>query len=205
MKFDRIDPEYGPTPQQLGAYADGELCADNRAAIDAWLGCHPAQADTVDALRRLPQLYREVPPPMPSPDAWSAVRAGIEKGLHERQAHASAPSWPKSRLVLAAAAAALFAVVFLGKSHWSVQAAKEPYPVVDAGDVAILSIDGNDCDCLVAAQPPVGRIDERDLAMSNDVMVLNLEEHWDRTVAQQRCEEGAPMLFTPPADWDRQP
>lgn len=206
MKWDSIDPDRGPTPEQLGAYADGELSAADCAAVDAWLHHHPAHADMVDALRRVTQLWRDTAPLLPDYAAWSAVRAGIEKGLHPQPARPTAPSRLKSRFVLAVVAAAVLAVVFLSKGHWSeTVAAEEPYPVVEAQDVVIMSIGGDDCACLIGAQPPVGRIDERDLARADDVLVLNLEEHEDRSVAEQRSEAGAPMLFTPPAGWEHQP
>src|SRR5207247_5654688 len=70
MKLDRIDPERGPTPEQLGAYADGELSAPDRATIDSWLRRHPAHAAEVDALRSLTQLWHDTPPPQPSAHAW---------------------------------------------------------------------------------------------------------------------------------------
>ena len=47
-------------------------------------------------------------------------------------------------------------------------------------------------------------IDERDLATPDDVLVLNLEEHWDRTVAEQRSEANGPLMITPPVGWERE-
>ncbi len=216
MKFDPIDPDRGPTPQQLGAYADGELGAADREAVDAWLRRHPEHAAEVEALRNLAQLWRDTPPPQPRMDAWSAVRDKIETRLRERSAGHGRETTPQQgrtqprgslRFGLAVAAAAVLALVILSKGHnLPTAAAEEPYPVINADDVAILSISGGDCDCLVCAQPPVGRIDERDLATPDDVLVLNLEPHQDDgAVPDLHFEDKSPMFITPPPDWNRDP
>ena len=119
-------------------------------------------------------------------------RAGIEKGLREPRPGRFALPWSLVRLGLGVAVAAGIAVLTFSDNKWTAPVAAEPYPVVEAGDVTIMSIGGDDCMCLVAADPPVARIEEHDLATSEDVLVLNLEEHPDsRTVAEQRCEQGA--------------
>jgi hypothetical protein len=227
MKLDWIDPERGPTPQQLGAYADGELSAADRAAVDAWLRRHPARAAEIEAMWRVTQLWRETPPPQPSAEAWSTVRHKIEARLHERPAlghgqetmpqrvetmsqrrppRGTMPPRRSPRFGLAVAAAAVLALVLLSKGHGPAPAQEEPYPVINAEDVAIMSISGDDCACLVGARPPVSRIDESDLATSDDVLVLNLEPHKDDgTVADLHFENGAPMMVTPPAGWEHDP
>ena len=200
MKLDWIDPDRGPTPEQLGAYADGELSDADRDAVDAWLHRHPALAAEVDALQRVTQLWRDTPPPQPGPGAWSTVRNKIEARLNGPSKPAvPPPTSPRFGLVFAAAA--VLALVLLGKANGPVPAAEEPFPVISADDVAILSITGNDCACLVAARPPVSRIDDHELAMQDDVVVLN----WDGLQTDPRFEDGAPMMFTPPAGWQREP
>src|SRR5205814_7023357 len=55
MKSAWIDPDEGPTPEQLAAYADGELADADRAAVEAWLLRDPSAAAEVEAQRRLTQ------------------------------------------------------------------------------------------------------------------------------------------------------
>ena len=82
----------------------------------------------------------------------------------------------------------------------------EPYAVVSAEDVTILSICGCDTDLLVAAQPPIGMIVEQELATRNDAEVLNREPHIDGVLADMRfAEQGEPLLITPPAGWELDP
>jgi hypothetical protein len=208
MKLDRIDPEHGPTPEQLGAYADGELSSADRAAIDAWLCRHPDRAAEVEALRSLTQLWHDTPAPQPSAEAWSTVQNKIEARLRERPRGDGRDTRSPRRFPrygLAVAAAAVLALVFLGKGQTPAPAEEEPYPVIDADDVVIMSISGDDCACLVAAQPPVTRIDDGDLATRDDVLVLNLEPHKDDgAVADLRVDDTS-MMVLPPPGWERDP
>jgi hypothetical protein len=199
MKLDWIDPEHGPTPEQLGAYADGELTNADRAAVEAWLDRQPALAAEVDEWQRLTQLWRDTPPPPPAPGAWATVGNEIKARLRAP----SQPTVPSAlpRFGWLVAAAAVLALVFLGKGNGPVSATEEPYPVVSAEDVDILSIAGMDCDYLAGAKPPVCRIEAHELATSDDVVVLN----WDDLKAAPRFDNNGPWLVTPNANWQRDP
>jgi hypothetical protein len=220
MKSDRIDPNSGPTPEQLAAYADGELAWADRAAVEAWLARDAGAAAEVESLRRFTQAWRDAAPPPPGPEAWSVVRNRIEAGLHTPPAPAANRRWP-GRLLLGAAAAALgaaaAAVLALALSHAGrvppgppeqsppVALAEEPYPVVDPEDVVIVSICGCDTGCLVAARPPVDSIGEDELAREPDLVLLNVEPHRDGSWAEIRFQDPAPTMVTPPAGWQRDP
>ena len=95
MNPDRIDPNSGPTPEQLAAYADGELAWADRAAVEAWLARDPAAAAEVESLRRFTQAWRDAAPSPPGPDAWSRVRSKIESGLDAPPAPAADRRWPR--------------------------------------------------------------------------------------------------------------
>src|SRR5262249_30449778 len=77
------DDEPAPTPEQLAAYADGEL--DGRAEealrrrIEAWLARHPEGAGDLDAQRALARLWQATTPPEPSEATWADVLARLEQ------------------------------------------------------------------------------------------------------------------------------
>jgi hypothetical protein len=78
------DEEPAPTPEQLAAYADGELDGRPeweplRRRIEAWLARHPEAADDLEAQRRLRRLCRATTPPEPSEAAWSHVLARLQQ------------------------------------------------------------------------------------------------------------------------------
>ncbi|MBA4063606.1 MAG: hypothetical protein C0501_07815 [Isosphaera sp.] len=68
-------------PELLAAYADGELDADTRAAVERWLADHPEARAELDAQRAFSPangpLWESAEPPEPPPAAWAAVRGGI--------------------------------------------------------------------------------------------------------------------------------
>src|SRR5262249_37476417 len=70
MKSEWIDPDHGPTPEQLAAYADGELADVNRAVVEAWLSRDAAAAAEVESLRRFTQTWRDAAPSPPGPETW---------------------------------------------------------------------------------------------------------------------------------------
>jgi hypothetical protein len=219
MKSEWIDPERGPTPEQLAAYADGELAGADRAAVEAWLARDADAAAEVESLRRFTQAWRDAAPAPPGPEAWSVVRNRIEAAL---DAPPAPRRWPR-RLLLGAAAAALgaaaAAVLALALSNPGRAppapvpptpdpepiAAVEPFPVVGPEDVVIVSICGADTGCLVAARPPVDGIGEDELARESDLVLLNVEPHRDGMLPEVRFQDPAPTMVTPPANWQRDP
>jgi hypothetical protein len=227
MKSDWIDPERGPTPEQLAAYADGELAWADRAAVEAWLSRDAAAAAEVESLRRFTQAWRDAAPSPPGPEAWSSVRNKIEAGLRAPPKPAAHRRWPRRLLVgaaaaaLGAAAAAVLAVALSNAGRGPVPAPpspppdggqpiarveeEEPYPVVGPEDVVIVSIGGADTACLVAARPPVDGITEHELAREPDLVLLNVEPHRDGSWAEVRFQDPAPTMVTPPVGWQRDP
>jgi hypothetical protein len=78
------DEEPAPTPEQLAAYADGELDGRPegeplRRHIEAWLARHPEAADDLQAQRRLRRLCQATTPAEPSEAAWNHVLARLEQ------------------------------------------------------------------------------------------------------------------------------
>src|ERR1700735_1671828 len=54
-----IDRDQIVGEDELNAYVDGELPADRRAAVEAWLAAHPDDAAKVAAWRKQAELTRE--------------------------------------------------------------------------------------------------------------------------------------------------
>jgi hypothetical protein len=77
------DEEPAPAPEQLAAYADGDLDGRPehealRRRIEAWLARHPEAVEDVEAQRRLTRIFRDTAPPEPTEAAWHAVLARLE-------------------------------------------------------------------------------------------------------------------------------
>ena len=103
-------PDHFP-PELLAAYADGELDADARAAVERWLADHPEARAELDAQREFSPangpLWESAEPPEPPPAAWAVVRGGIG----DRLAGAGRPrgravGWVAGGLAAAVAASA---------------------------------------------------------------------------------------------------
>jgi hypothetical protein len=89
-----IDPAPDEFPRELlAAYADGELDAEGRAAVERWLADHPEALPELHAQRELSPanagLWERAEPPEPSAAAWAGVRRGIAEALD--------PAGPASR------------------------------------------------------------------------------------------------------------
>jgi hypothetical protein len=223
MKSEWIDPDRGPTPEQLAAYADGELADADRAAVEAWLSRDAATAAEVESLRRFTQAWRDAAPSPPGPETWSVVRSKIEVSLHAPPPSPANRRWSRRLLLgaaaaaaLGAAAAAVLALVLSNAGRTPAPPAplpdngrfveiEEPFAVVGPEDVVIVSICGCDTGCLVAARPPVDSISEQELARESDLVLLNVEPHRDGSWAEMRFQDPAPTMITPPVGWQRDP
>jgi anti-sigma-K factor RskA len=151
-----------PTPEQLAAYADGELDAASRRHCAAWLENHPEAAAEVETWRRLNRLWQASAPEEPGPAVWAATCDRIEKSLPSGPPVIVRPRrklflW--ASLLTAAAAAALTislsARLFHAVPGVLTDPEEEPYPVAEAHEVAIISMDVKDADALVVGETPI--------------------------------------------------
>jgi hypothetical protein len=182
MSWKEGDP--APTPEQLAAYADGEL--DGRPALEplrrriaAWLAEHPDTAAEIEAQRRLTRLWRATTPPEPSEEVWDGVLERLEQLPRTSPEH----GWRVARLAgwagaaLAACAAAVWLALALsgpGPGRAVVRQAPrdpgkrervvaprpapkedEPFPVATADEVEILRINGADTETVLVGELPV--------------------------------------------------
>jgi hypothetical protein len=162
MKPRKASDSLPPSPEQLAAYADGELDTAARARVAAWLAEHGDAAAEVEALRRLDRLWQQTPPPEPDDAEWAATLARI---VAQRQRGSAAPRRRIAGLLAAlglTAAAAVAAAMLLHPSAAPVQNPQpaprslvKVSPAVADGDVEIVSIDAADLGCLVVGEPPL--------------------------------------------------
>lgn len=99
---------------ELHAYVDGELPADRRGAVEAWLASHPDDAARVAAWRKHAELIQA---------RYSAV---ANEKIPERLDFGRMACRRRNRWLAAAAAAALAAFVAGGFTGWSVRGGETP-------------------------------------------------------------------------------
>jgi hypothetical protein len=78
------DDDPAPAPEELTAYADGELDdspqgAALRRRIETWLARHPEASAEVQGQRALTPLWEATSPPEPSEASWANVLARLDR------------------------------------------------------------------------------------------------------------------------------
>jgi anti-sigma factor RsiW len=183
LEWDKGPP---PTPEDLMAFADGELGPTRQEAVTEWLLGRPEAQGQIEEYRRLGQLWQSVRPPEPSPDAWAAALVRIEKELPPTTPLPSRwlrrPAWTFPAL----AAAAILGVVLLGRSLGPLVPSTtstnpalqddEPFPIALAHEINIVGMDAHDADSLVGHPPLSGSLE---FAAPADVRLLNAQPHGD--------------------------
>ena len=186
------NPDRGPTPAELAAWADGELGPAEARWVEGWLADHPEAVDEAEVARRLVGLFRDHGPPEPSHAAWQATLEGIRTGLSAPRQAGQGSRW-RLRLVLGlvSAAAVLGGLLVAGLS-WPranktdnrdglVEKDKRPplppadddppFAVVGASEVNIISMDAEDADRLLMDQPLLGTVE---FAAPEDIEVVGV-------------------------------
>jgi anti-sigma factor RsiW len=190
-----------PTPEQLAAYADGQLPGPDRDWVESWLRDHHEAAAEVESYRRLAHVWETTSAPEPSPEAWDRTLGRIKDRLPGKRR--ALLTFPWGGLAGLAATAAILAAVLLPRPFTppapTYPGEEMPFPVATPHDVTIISMDAADIDLLVVARPPV---ELREIAFANHEDV--------RLIGQQdpdiRLEDWvAPMIVDPQAVSDREP
>jgi len=110
----------GPWPDVLAAYADGELDAPARAAVERWLAVHPRALAELRAQKQLSPdnwpLWQSAEPPLPTEATWAAVRELVADAVHSPitpAAPAEPGWWRRTGFYFSGGVAALVAAVLL--------------------------------------------------------------------------------------------
>jgi anti-sigma factor RsiW len=194
-----------PAPEELMAFADGELSPARHEEVAKWLVGQPDAQGQIEDFRRLGQLWRNAQPPEPSPQAWAAALARIENALppsmprfRPRSRH---PAWTFPVL----AAAAVLGVVLLSRSlapvgtptntNGPATADEEVFPIVAAHEINIVGMDARDADALVGHPPLSGTLE---FAAPADVRLLNAQPHGDDGRIPRMGDGDVPMIVAVP-------
>ena len=168
--------------------SDDRDTTDNRPGAD-----DGREAD----LLRLRSLLQAALPPEPDEAAWHAVLMRIHLSLEgEVGGRSRRPLWG----ILGLTAAAILAV-FLARSLWTISVpaptprAEEAFPVAEADDVTIVSMDARDVAALVVGEPPVSG--ELVFVRPADIRVIRCERcpHSGRLARLEPGEE-VPMFVS---------
>ncbi|MGH7227291.1 MAG: hypothetical protein ACRELF_29100 [Gemmataceae bacterium] len=161
-------------------------------------GADDAVRDFAD-LERLRQLYQSFAPPQPDQADWNAVLARIHQDASNpevRRLGSRRPLW-----AILAAVAAILAVVLLVRSLTTKKAATptiEPFAVVDAEDVVIVSMDAADVVALVVGEPPVG--DDLEFVRPQDIRVIQCKRCPHSGALARLDPDGEVPMFVSAAD-----
>jgi hypothetical protein len=191
---DAWNPGPKPAPEDLMAFADGELDAARREEVAAWLAAHPEGQAEVEDFHRLAGAWQRVTPAEPSAEQWAATLARVEARVAPAgprpAGYQRRPVWTFAGL----AAAAVLGVVMLSRFLGS-GTEDEPFPVAEAHEINIVHMDARDADALVGHPPLLGNMVFAD---NNDVHLVSAVPHGgDGRVA--RMEQGpVPMIVVGP-------
>jgi len=145
----------GPWPDVLAAHADGELDARAHATVERRLAADPVLRAELRAQVELSpanwRLWQRAEPPLPSEDAWAAVRDNIAAGLTTPPTPAvrREPAWRRRTAVYfaggVAAAVAAFVIVPLLAPKQVVVPVPTPFVQNDPlAGLAVLALAGED-------------------------------------------------------------
>jgi hypothetical protein len=205
-------PGREPTPDELAAWADGELNAADASRVGGWLAEHPEAAHEADALRQLVRLYRDHPAPEPAEPVWQSLFRSIEAGLGTMSAGSSRWSLRFRFLAgLVATAAALLGGVVLARMFWPVRPVDppavaqvseddEPFPVALLSEVNIIRMDPQDADRIVMGVPIMSTFD---LVGTEDIEIVEVEpDPEEGRMPRVRRSAGGPMIIVARTDED---
>jgi anti-sigma factor RsiW len=187
-----------PSPEQLAAFADGELCGAEARRVAAWLALHPDARDEVEWLRRLDGLCASAAPREPCAAAWARTFARLQKALPCKARSKRRRPYLIGFASVAAAAATLFVVMGRGPRPVAPTSADDSFVVAEGQDVTFVRMDAADASALVVGRPPADG--DFELARLGDVNVLRVEPREDGQWGDWRPDGEAPMFVPTNSD-----
>jgi hypothetical protein len=169
MSQDAFNLSWTPTPEELAAYADGEADRPLRDRIDAWLEEHPEGQAELDQYRDLDRAWRHTSPADPAPESWDAAFERIAGSL-KRPAPAGPRRFWLGVLGAALAAACVWGVMLLRPALVPPGEDDEPFPVVPASEVIIISMNPDDRAALPVGEPL--ELHQVDLATHDEIELV---------------------------------
>lgn len=152
--------------------------SQDRDNLEAWLTEHPEAKDDLSDLSQLRALYQSVWPTEPDEAAWNAVPAHIHDSIVRGRSRPA--RWPRlAWAFVGLAAASVLLGIVVTRSWWMtnvpapVPLVEEPFPVANAEDVTIISMDARDVAALVVGEPPVRG--DLEFARPEDIHVIRCE------------------------------
>jgi hypothetical protein len=206
------DRSWSPSPEELAAYADGELdrCSSGavlKQHIEIWLADHPEGVFQVESLGQLARLFKNTAADEPGEQKWSDLASRIKTKFLETPPpprRKKRKAWWAAAFLASAAAAVLLAFQAIPRSEAPPKrdpvhsAPVEPFPVASADEVEILRVEGSDTPALVVGQPPVSGL--LLLAVPGEVEILQVNgEDTDSLVVGQLPVRG-PLEMAQPGD-----
>jgi hypothetical protein len=207
-------PELGQEAQE-SSHAGLDHLKNDREELAAWLNKYPEEASHLQDLQDLVSLCRQSEPSQPSDETWGHVLGGVIAGIGSSGAsvgRANAVSGSRtlsyferglrSSLMGAAAAAAFLLAVLL--PHEKPPTGIEPeipflgrgetLPIVDANDVDLMSMEGDDTRLLVVGIPPVNA--PLVLVGHGDITLVSAADEYGTRV-QMSSGPDSPMIVAP--------
>jgi hypothetical protein len=153
-------------------------------------------------------LYRDHPPPEPSPYAWQATLAGIADHATRSVRRTGSP-WPWRLLMALTASAALIGGILLARGLWNERVVyppapeivdvppgpddgDEPFPVAAPSEVHFISIDAEDADRIMMGVRLMG---DFEVAGPDDIEIVKMEPHEDGQMPWLQRGGEVPMIL----------
>jgi len=203
-------------PDLLAGYVDGELGPHDRKSVEAYLAAHSevkADLEAQQAFARKSQIWQQMAVPQPSEAAWNNVSANISAALQPAAGptlnyiaaddDVRVPRWRRVAAGLSVIAAVLILALGiklsgpqLGGGTADDAAISDVFGIAKAGDIEIISLQGEDNMLLVGQSPLSSPVE---LVTAGDVVVHAIDSGLIDKQANEKdkIDPRKPIMITP--------